>query len=82
MYRWMMTNKYFGRQLKDYSEGRGISKRAKVAAVAFLWAVLGITALLATENLIVRIVLLVVGVGVTIHLATLKTKERGEATPH
>ncbi|HEX7391638.1 MAG TPA: YbaN family protein [Thermoplasmata archaeon] len=74
MYLWMMTNRYFGRYLKDYSEGRGVSRRAKAVALAFLWSFIGLSALLATENLIMRLVLLVVAAGVTVHLLTLRTK--------
>lgn len=79
MYRWMMTNRYFGRYLKDYSEGSGISRRAKAVALAVLWGLIGLSALLATENLIIRLVLLAVAAAVTVHLLTLRTKSQSPA---
>jgi hypothetical protein len=75
MYRLMMTNRYFGRYLKDYSEGRGISRRAKAVALAVLWGFIGLSALLTTENLIIRLALIAVAASVTLHLITLKTKK-------
>ncbi len=73
MHRWMMTNRYFGRQLKDYSEGRGISRRAKIVALSFLWGLIGLTALVLTQNLVIRLVLAAVAAGVTVHIVTLRT---------
>lgn len=75
MHRWMMTNRYFGRQLRDYSEGRGVSRRTKTAALIMLWGLIGLSAIFATDNLVMRLVLIAVAAGVTIHLITLKTKK-------
>ncbi len=33
MFRWMMTNKVFGQQLRDYRAGLGIPRRVKVVAI-------------------------------------------------
>lgn len=74
MYTWMMTNRYFGAYLRDYVEGKGISVRTRIVAVSVLWGVIGISAAFATKSTIIRIVLLAVAVGVTIHLLMLKTK--------
>ena len=74
MHRWMMTNRYFGRQLGDYSEGRGVSRATKVAALLALWGLIGLSALSVTENLVIRLVFLAVAVAVTLHIVTLKTK--------
>lgn len=74
MYNWMMTNKYFGKYLCDYREGRGIPLRVKTSALAFLWVVIGISAILATHNLAIRIALLVVGLAVSVHVLSIKPK--------
>lgn len=73
MHRWMLTNRYFGAYLKSYIEGKGLPVKTKVVSIATLWAVILFSALVVTESVIVRAVLLVVGIGVTIHLAALKT---------
>ena len=40
----IITNKYFGKNVKDYLEGRGIPMRAKIAAVSVLWISIGLSA--------------------------------------
>ena len=76
MYNWMMINRYFGSYLKDYMEGNGLTLRTKIVAVLALWGVIAFSAVFATENAIIRVGLLAVALGVTIHLLTLKTKRR------
>jgi hypothetical protein len=74
MYNWMMTNRYFGAYLKDYLEGRGLSIRAKLASVSMLWIVIALSAVLATGSDIVRVCLIAVAVGVTVHVFLLRTR--------
>lgn len=74
MYEWMTGNRWFGRYLRDYMEGRGIPMRTKILSLAVLWFVIGFTALFITESPILKVVLLAVAVGVTVHLAMIKTK--------
>lgn len=73
MYRWMMTNKYFGQYLEDYWAGRGMPLKVKIGTVSLLWAVITFSAIFATSSTILRIGLFVVALGVTIHIVTLKT---------
>lgn len=73
MHRWMLTNRYFGAYLKNYIEGKGLPVKTKVASIATLWVVILFSALVVTESVLIRAVLLVVGIGVTIHLVALKT---------
>ena len=70
----MTGNKWFGRYLRDYMEGRGVPMKTKVAALAMLWVAISVSFLFMTDNIIVRVVLLVVAAGVSIHLVFLKTK--------
>jgi uncharacterized membrane protein YbaN (DUF454 family) len=76
MYNWMMMNRYFGSYLKDYLEGKGLAIRTKIVAVSVLWGVIVLSAAFATESAIVRVGLLAVALGVTIHLLTLETRRR------
>ena len=47
MFRWMMTNKVFGEQLRDYRAGLGIPRRVKVIAIGSIVASVGLTVWLA-----------------------------------
>lgn len=74
MYTWLVANRYFGGYLRDYMEGRGVSKRAKGTSIAFLWALILLSAVFMTSDTIVRAVLLAVAAVVTVHLLRLRTK--------
>ncbi|MBU0684604.1 MAG: YbaN family protein [Thermoplasmatota archaeon] len=76
MYNWMMMNRYFGAYLRDYLEGKGLAIKTKVVTLSVLWGVIVFSAVFATESVIVRIGMLAVAIGVTIHLLTLNTKRR------
>ena len=74
MYRWMHTNRYFGKYLADYRAGMGIPKKTKAYAIAVLWAAIGISVFLLRENIPVIVILLLVAAAVTVHILFIKTK--------
>ena len=61
LYDWLITNKTFGPYLKDYREGKGIPRRAKKIALIMMTIFVGYAVLFALDDLIVRIVVLVLG---------------------
>jgi uncharacterized membrane protein YbaN (DUF454 family) len=73
MYDWLLGNRIFGRYLKDYYEKRGIPTRVKVGSTVFLWCTIGISIMI-IGDLAIRIVLVIVAAGVTLHIASLKTR--------
>ena len=50
MFRWMMTNKAFGQQLRDYRAGLGIPRNIKIVAVASIVLSVTLTVTLALTN--------------------------------
>ena len=70
---WLMTNRFFGRYLRNYSEHRGATLSTKIGTIAMLWAGLALSAYLVTPPLWVYAILAAVGVGVTAHLLRLRT---------
>jgi len=74
MYNWMLTNRYFGSYLRNYIEGKGIPPRVRIATIVLLWMVIGFSAAFMTDSILVRIALLLVAFGVSIHILTLKGK--------
>jgi uncharacterized membrane protein YbaN (DUF454 family) len=73
-YRWLVTNRLFGRYLSDYLCGRGVSWRVKAGALVLLWGVIAVTAVFFTERLWLRILLPAIAVAVTVHVLMLKTR--------
>ncbi len=74
-YRWLTENRFFGSHLKSYREGRGISRRGKIASLSSLYLVLGLSVLLMQVDLLGAVVLLGVAVAVSLHILTLRTAE-------
>lgn len=70
---WLTTHKWFGPYIKNYREQRAITNRSKVVTLLLLWSTLCYTAVWVVSSLAVRVVLLVIGVGVTLHIVSLKT---------
>ena len=75
---WLLGNRLFGKVIRDYREGRGMPLKLKALSIVFLWAAIGCSAAFAVDMLPVRIVLILVGVGVTAHIALIGTSERGQ----
>ena len=55
MYRWMLTNRYFGQSLRDYKGGLGIPRWVKIVAVTCIVAAVTYSAGFALENAFIRV---------------------------
>jgi uncharacterized membrane protein YbaN (DUF454 family) len=71
LYRALEKNRFFGPYIRNYRQKTGISAKARIGGLLFLWTGLGVSALL-VDNLHVRIFLAVVCVGVSLHLLLIK----------
>jgi len=67
----LLKNKIFGKYLYNYFNNIPIPLKDKLFSIAFLWAGLGATFYFATLSRTVFVILIVIGVGVTVHIATL-----------
>ena len=72
LYDWMLNNRVFGSYLYNYITYRAIKKSVKVVTLIVLWITLTVSIVLVT-NVYLRIFLVAVGVGVSIHVLSLKT---------
>jgi len=72
-YDWLTNNRLFGKYIKNYREGKGIPIKVKIFIITLLWITIGCSAFFAVKILAVRIILLLVAVGVTIHIIRIKT---------
>ena len=72
---WLRNNKILGAYLKNYQDKSGLTVKAKVLNIAFLWLMISVSALLLTEEFYIRLLLLAIAIGVTIHLLMVKTKK-------
>ena len=62
MYRWMLTNRYFGATLRDYKSGLGIPRRIKAIAVTSIVVAVTFSVGWVIEAMWVRLLLVALGV--------------------
>jgi uncharacterized protein len=72
-YVWLMNHRLWGKYLRDYTSGKGVPLRIKIWALTLLWAAILSSAFLAVDIIWVRVLLIVIAIGVTIHILKIKT---------
>ena len=75
-YHWLLNNRILGTYIRNYLEGRGMSRRSKVITLLLLWLTIGFTILFVIQNIVIRIILVIIALGVTIHISRLKTRNQ------
>tara|TARA_B100001758_G_scaffold203726_1_gene183445 strand:+ start:529 stop:957 length:429 start_codon:yes stop_codon:yes gene_type:complete len=61
LYDWLISNKTFGPYLKDYREGKGIPKKAKILAISMIILFVGSSVIFGIEDQILKIAVGVLG---------------------
>jgi len=69
----MLNNKYFGKYIRNYKEGKGIPLKTKLFAITILWIAIVYSAIFIISIWIVQLILFAVAVAVTLHLFRLPT---------
>ena len=72
MHLWLLNNRIFGEYLRNFEEGRGIPLKAKVTAIALLWASL-VFSIYKVQIVPLQLMLVMLGIGVSIFLLKMKT---------
>ena len=72
---WLRNHKVLGGYIDNYQNKTGLTRNAKIANIITLWTSISLSAFLLTEELFIRILLLAIAIGVTIHLLMIKTKK-------
>jgi len=83
-YRWLTTNRWVGGHVRNYMEQRATTMATKISSIAMLWCFIGLAAVFFTQSWAIRLLLLAIAIGVTVHLVSLKTIRRrtgGQAEP-
>jgi uncharacterized membrane protein YbaN (DUF454 family) len=70
---WLLGNNWLGKHIKNYTEGKGIPFKMKVISVSLLWLTIAYTVFYVTQLSLLRIVVITVAVGVTLHIFSIKT---------
>ena len=75
-YNWLLSNKLFGKYIKNYREGNGISLKIKIMAIALLWFTILFSAFFIIDNIFVRIILILISICVSIHISLIRTMKK------
>lgn len=73
LYNWLINNKYLGKYLTNYMHHKTISIRAKVSSISLLWIAILTSVVFLIENILIKILLLVIAIAVTWHILSFKS---------
>ena len=76
---WLRNNRWLGGYLRNYQDKTGLTVTSKIVHISILWLSILVSAFVFTDSTAIRILLMLIAVGVTIHLATIKTAEKPDS---
>ena len=78
LHKWLYSNRFFGKLLKDYHEKKHIPMKVKIFSVSLLWASILFSAfyLIDKDRWLIRILLIIVAIAVSLHILLLGRKKR------
>lgn len=74
-HQWLRKNRWLGGYIRNYEEKSGLTVVSKITTIAILWSSILFSAFYLTEELAIRLILLVIAVAVSVHLITIKTRK-------
>ncbi|MBL7126230.1 MAG: YbaN family protein [Dehalococcoidales bacterium] len=77
-YGWLLNNRFIGAYLRNYLQGKGMPRKIKIITVLLLWVTITCSIIFAVQGLIIRVLLLVVAIGVSIHILLIKATEENK----
>lgn len=75
LYERVITNRYIGSYLKSYLEDHSISISTKITAITMMWSSFVYTTFVFEADWWINIILLLVSIGVTLHLLSIRTRK-------
>ncbi len=73
-YQWLMEQPVLGKYIHDYRENKIIPLRVKIISLLLMWGSMLYCIVAILENWPIRILLILVAVGVTIHILSFKSR--------
>ena len=72
-YGWLLNNKWLGNYIRSYLERRGIPPKIKALTITLLWITIGLSVAFAVQGFVVRLILVLIAIGVSIHILCIRT---------
>jgi hypothetical protein len=73
MYYWMFNNRYFGKSFSNYVKNRSVSRSVKISSLLLLSITMAYSIIFVSENIWIRLMLIVIAIAVSYHILKLKT---------
>lgn len=77
LYGWLLNHKVLGIYIRSYIKYRGVDKKYKIFAIIMVWVTILFSTTL-VDKLILKVLLIAIMLGVTIHIGSLKTLSKEE----
>ncbi len=75
---WLLNNKIFSAYIRHYIDGKGMPLKVKLFTIALLWVAISSTMAFVVDDLVVRLILVSVAIGVTVHIALIKSYKKAK----
>jgi uncharacterized membrane protein YbaN (DUF454 family) len=80
MHKWLLNNKWLGEYIRNYTEGKGLTKKTKITALTVLWITISLSTVLVLHHLLpsqlvlpMQLAMIVIAIAVSIHILRLPT---------
>ena len=80
MHRWLLNNKWFGEYIRNYTDGKGLTRKTKIIALTVLWITIILSTIFMLNRILpaqlvlpLQLVMIAVAVAVSIHIQRLPT---------
>ena len=72
---WLLTNRFFGKHLQNYIKRKTVKSEIKWITIAVLWTTILVSLSVIHTPVFVKVLLILIATGVSVHLFTLKGSE-------
>ncbi len=73
LYQWLIKHKWFGHYIESWRQHKAIPRHGKVVILLLLWSTLAYSIISVTSILVIRVLLLLIGLGVSLFVLSRKT---------
>lgn len=75
-YHWLLYNRILGAYIRHYIDGKGMPLKVKLFTITLLWLAIASTIVFTVDDLVIRLILVLVAIGVSVHIALIKSYKR------
>ncbi len=71
--RWLMSHRILGKIVENFMENKSIPLHAKIISISMIWLSIGSTIIFMDVHILIKLALLLIAIGTTIHISRFKT---------